>query len=89
MRVTSDKAKQLAREMLNELYQNAKPKITWEKYVKRYGGTKIRGYEQHVIAEEKGIEILEKYKKKVGRLWRNSLSMLWFDYCPVYYRLEK
>jgi hypothetical protein len=77
------KAEKIGEQMLNELYINSIPRITWAQFVKKYGGTKVEGYKKHKISGKKSEQILEKYKKKVTPGYRNSLSILWLNYAPV------
>ncbi len=77
-----EKVIEIANEMMNELYQNSKPKITRKEYKKKYGKTAIAGYERHQIDKKKSEEILEKYKKKVRQRYHFPLDMFWLDFCP-------
>jgi hypothetical protein len=44
---------------------------------------------EHLIDKEKCEAILEKYKKKVPKMYRNSLSMLWLNLSPSYKKIKK
>ena len=78
------KAEEIARQMMNELYTNSVPRITWKQFVKKYSDTKIEGFKKHKIKREKAEKILEKYKKMVPPRYRNSLAALWLNYAPSY-----
>lgn len=84
--MSQTKAEKIAQQMMNELYTNSKPRITWTQYKKKYSKTNIKGYEKHYITQQKAEKILEKYKEKLPTLYRDSLAMLWLDYCPKYYK---
>jgi len=78
------KVEEIGDKMMNELYTNSVPRITWKQFVKKYSNTKIEGYTKHKIKRETAEKILDKYKKMVPPRYRNSLSMLWLNYAPGY-----
>jgi translation initiation factor RLI1 len=83
------KLEKIADKMMNELYTNSTPRITWKQFVKKYKDTKIRGYEKHTISQEKCEAILDKYVKKVPKMYRSSLRMLWLDLAPKNSKVKK
>ena len=40
------KAEKIGDQMMDELYRNSVPKITWKQFVKKYSNTKIDGYKK-------------------------------------------
>jgi hypothetical protein len=78
------KLEKIADEMMNELYTNSTPRITWKQFIKKYRNTGIQGHKKHKISKEKCEAILEKYTKKLPTRYRNSLAMLWLDLAPSY-----
>lgn len=78
-----EKLKQVAEEMLVELYAKAEPPAKWSDLKKKYAGTKVRFFELHYLPQKENEKILEKYKKLIGKRWKRSLSMVWLDCAPT------
>jgi len=79
-----ERLKKLGTQMLDELYIASTPSLSWENVLKKYGGTKIKFYEKHVLDNKTSEKILDKYKKKCkNKFEKDSLSWLWLDYAPV------
>ena len=75
---------------MNELYKKSTPSITWAQVNKKYGGTKTRFYEKHLIEIKKSEQILDKYHKKCkNKSEHDSLSMLYLDFAPKYKKENK
>jgi len=80
----------VAERMLNEMYLNSKPKISWERVKKKYGGKKINFYDKHLIDKELCEKIYDKYKKKAKNKYEeNSLAWVFLDFSPKYKFLNK
>ena len=62
--MNTNELRKLGLQMLNELYKNSKPSITWNQVVKKYSGKHEPFYSKHLIDKEKSEKILDKYKAK-------------------------
>ncbi len=83
------KAKEIATKCIDEMYQHSTPPTTWEKIMEKYGNTKIRFYEKHMISEKDYDRIKAKYEKKLPALWKKRLAFFLLDYAPKSKHLEK
>lgn len=68
---------------LNEMFLSAEPSYSWDKVKKRFGKTSIPVYRISYLPEDKYMEIIQKYKKKLPKIERNSLSMTCLNYAPT------
>ena len=76
------KAAELIRQCLDELYRNATPPITWEECEKKYVGVKD-WFLKHKIATTMYTKIVDKYRKKLPKLYRGTLDMELLNYAPT------
>ena len=82
--VTENKAKELARKCLDEMYKASTPSISWEEILKKYSGKKTQFFRKHKLSDEKYNSIKAKYEKKLGRSWSSSLDWMLLDYAPTF-----
>lgn len=83
------KVKQLAKDCLNEMYIASTPSISWEDYCTKYGNTKIEGFKNHYLSQDKYEEILNKYSKRIATVWQASFYMQILNYSPTSQKNEE
>ena len=77
--------KNIAVDMLNELYKKSTPKTTWAQIIKKYSGKHGAWYEGYQIDRDIAEKILDKYQKKCKNKYElNSLSFVYLDFAPKY-----
>ena len=79
--VTENKAKELARKCLDEMYKTSTPPISWKGVLKKYGGTGKQFFLKHKLADKDYNRIKAKYAKKMG-MWGRDLDFMLLNYSP-------
>ena len=80
--VSEKRAINLIRQCLNELYMNSEPPISWEECESRYT-EENEWWMLHKIDSDTYDEIVSKYKKMIGSLYRGLLEMALLSYAPT------
>jgi len=79
-----NKEEKILEQCLNEMYKKSIPPITWEQIKKKYKG-KTDWYTQHKIKENDYLQIKEKYKKKLDKIYWRSFDMELLNYAPTFF----
>ena len=82
--VSLKKMRELARDCLNELYLASEPSITWGEVEEKYGRTKVRFYEKHLISRKNYDRIVKDCLKGKGRLFEREMQWVLFNYAPKF-----
>jgi hypothetical protein len=86
--MSEKRAGMLVRQCLNEMYLISDPPISWEDVEKTYPNVKAF-YLKHQISLEDYNRIKEKYRKKLPKLYHNSLDWELLNYSPTFKKGEK
>jgi hypothetical protein len=77
------KAEQLMDDCLDELYRSSEPPITWADFRAKYGGVKVEGYKLHTIPKSKYVEIVERYRNRLHRMWHVPFDLALLGISPT------
>jgi len=86
--ISKNKVVKLFNECMDELYMNSEPSISWKDIQEKYKDSKEAFYLHHSISEEKYEKIVDKYRKKVTKLYWHDLEWFLLDYAPTTVRKE-
>jgi len=81
--ISKNRAVELFNECMDELYRNSTPSISWKEIQEKYRNSKEAFYLRYSISEEKYNMIVDKYRKKVTKMYWNDLDWYLLDYAPT------